>query len=63
MRIAELNQGISTMLIKLLFKSPEPVRDDVKALIDASVSLGLRMDKITQFYDVGQLGGMDRLAA
>ena len=51
------------MLIKLLFKSPEPVRDDVKALIDASVSLGLRMDKITQFYDVGQLGGMDRLAA
>lgn len=51
------------MLIKLLFKNPEPVRDDVKALIDASVSLGLRVDRITQFYDGGQLGSMDRLAA
>jgi hypothetical protein len=50
------------MLIKLLFKKPENLPDDVQALIDVSVSLRLRMDKIAQFYDMGQTGSMGGLA-
>lgn len=51
------------MLIKLLFKRQEPYPDDVQALIDVSVSLRVRMDKIVHSYDAGQVGSVGSLAA
>jgi hypothetical protein len=51
------------MLIKLLFKKQEAYPDDIKALIDVSVSLRVRMDKIVHNYDMGQVGSLESLAA
>jgi hypothetical protein len=50
--------GKQKMLIKLLFKKPESYPDDVKALIDVSVSLRLRMDKLVNCYDIDQAGSL-----
>jgi hypothetical protein len=62
-QIAALKYGITTMLIKLLFKKQEAYPDDIKALIDVSVSLRVRMDKIVHNYDAGQFGSLESLAA
>ena len=51
------------MLIKLLFKKPDVLPDDVQALIDVSVSLRQRVDKVVQFYDMGEARSTSRLAA
>jgi hypothetical protein len=46
------------MLVKLLFKKPEAYPDDVQALIELSVSLRVRMDKIVHGYDIDQANGL-----
>jgi hypothetical protein len=46
------------MLIRLLFKKPETCTDDVQALIDASVALRMRMDKIINYYEINQFGSL-----
>jgi hypothetical protein len=48
----------TTMLIKLLFKKQDPFPDDIQALIDVSVSLRVRMDKIVHNYDIGQAASL-----
>jgi hypothetical protein len=46
------------MLVKLLFKKQEPYPDDMQALIELSVSLRVRMDKIVHGHDSNQAGSL-----
>ena len=60
---ATIPSGINIMRIKLLFKKPETPPDDVKALIDMSISLRVSIESLVNFADLRCIGDMGRLAA
>lgn len=60
---AAIPNEINIMRIKLLFKKTETSQEDIRALIDMSISLNVSINHLVNFADVRCAGEMDRLAA